>query len=163
MHNTVKKLLQILLTKPSHKTGIVVMFPNVIIFIHCLKIKLQSVCSRFWSSSVFITSFTRRLKQRNQLLFSPVFFYKWNWTSLKSCCVTKIFVPFGVHVKSRRANTGLNALQGVLKVFHLDVTHLWIPVKEQKYTDIYTVMQMIAKRLEVNTSRIGTMWTALPH
>lgn len=42
----------------------------------------------------------------------------------KSCCVTKIFVPFGIHIESGWANTGLDALQGILKVFHLDVTHL---------------------------------------
>ncbi len=44
--------------------------------------------------------------------------------SSKSCCVTKIFVPFGIHTKSRWANAGLDALQGILKVFHLDVSHL---------------------------------------
>lgn len=44
----------------------------------------------------------------------------------KSCCVTEVFVPFVIHNKSRWANTGLNALQGILKVFHLDVAHLGI-------------------------------------
>lgn len=59
-----------------------------------------------------------------QLFFVFFFTSEHKNESSKSCCVTKIFVPFGVHIQSGWANTGLNALQGILKVFHLDVTHL---------------------------------------
>lgn len=44
--------------------------------------------------------------------------------NLKSCCVTKILVPSGIHSEGGGAHAGPDALQGVLKIFHLDVAHL---------------------------------------
>lgn len=52
--------------------------------------------------------------------------------NLKSCCVTKILVPSGIHSEGRWAHAGPDALQGVLKIFHLDVAHL---SADQKYTN----------------------------
>lgn len=44
--------------------------------------------------------------------------------NLKSCCVTKILVPLGIHSEGRWAHAGPDALQRVFKIFHLDVAHL---------------------------------------
>lgn len=74
-----------------------------------------------------LMSYTRRVNQKYQLLLFFQFQFLRSENELlssKSCCVTKVSVPFDIYIKSRWANTGLNALQGILKVFLLDVSHL---------------------------------------
>lgn len=73
-----------------------------------------------------MTSCTRGEKQESAI--TSVLGQLYN--NSKSRCVTKVFVPLGIHIKSGWANTGFNSLQGILKVFHLDVPHL------QMYTRI---------------------------
>lgn len=44
--------------------------------------------------------------------------------NLRSCCVTKILVPSGIHSEGCWAHAGPDALQRVFKIFQLDIAHL---------------------------------------